>query len=179
MRLYLIRHCQAAGQAMEAELTEAGRRQAERLAELLAETDIGRIVSSPMRRACQSAEPLAYRLGLPVEVEPRLIERVLCAVDRPDWLEQLRAGFDDLDRCLPGGESSREATARGAAVLDALRADGRTAAVVTHGNLLTLMLRHLDGTADFATWQALTNPDAFQIDITEHTARIERLWRVE
>ena len=113
------------GHAQEAEapLTAEGERQAQALADALAAAGIERIVSSPMRRALDSAAPLARRLGLAVEVDARLAERVLSGGVRVDWLDRLRESFDDLDARLQGGESSREAMVRGtAAVDDALRA---------------------------------------------------------
>jgi 2,3-bisphosphoglycerate-dependent phosphoglycerate mutase len=57
----------------------------------------------------QSIAPLAERLGLPIATDMRLAERVLAAGDLPDWLAALKSSFDDLHRCLAGGESSRAA----------------------------------------------------------------------
>jgi exopolyphosphatase/guanosine-5'-triphosphate,3'-diphosphate pyrophosphatase len=55
-------------------LAPQGLRQAELLAESLAGEGIRRIVSSPHLRCRQSVEPLAARLGLPVELDDRLAE---------------------------------------------------------------------------------------------------------
>jgi 2,3-bisphosphoglycerate-dependent phosphoglycerate mutase len=77
------------------------------------------LVSSPYTRAQQSIAPLAQRLGLAVELEARLVERVLSAVPLAQWREALRRTFVDLDLAWPGGESSRTAMARGRAVIDA------------------------------------------------------------
>lgn len=77
MVLVLIRHCETTGQEPDAPLTATGRRQAETLARRLEEVGIERVVSSPFVRAVQSASPLAERLGLPVETDPRLRERTL------------------------------------------------------------------------------------------------------
>ena len=111
----------------------------------MAGVGIARIVSSPHTRAVESAEPLARSLGLPVETDPRLRERALASVSLPHWRERVRGSFADPDLCLEGGESSRTATERAAAVIaDALTYPAPVAAVVTHGNLLSLILRHLD-----------------------------------
>src|SRR5206468_6840757 len=83
----------------------------------------------------------------------------------PDWRDRLAATFLDLDLCLPGGESSRAATCRGAAALaDVLAGGPRVTAVVTHGNLLALLLKSFDGSAGFAAWEALTYPDVYRLD---------------
>jgi 2,3-bisphosphoglycerate-dependent phosphoglycerate mutase len=180
MDLYLVRHCQAEGQAPEAPLTAVGRAQAEQLADFLESANIRHIVSSPFARARRSIEPLARRLGIPIEIDVRLAERVLCPEPIPDWRGRLRASFDDPDLCLPGGESARTATERGvAAIRDALRAHDGPVILVTHGNLLALLLRHFDGRVGFDEWQALTNPDVFRVSIGGSGGRIHRVWTVD
>ena len=177
MDLYLVRHCHATGQEPNAPLTPEGEAQAQRLADVFAERGVRRIVSSPFLRARASVAPLAERLGLIVEVDERLAERVLCRRPITDWRDRLRASFDDLDLCLEGGESSRAAMARGAAALQDALAGDRPVVVVTHGNLLALLLRHLDGTSGFLAWEGLSNPDVFSISVSPPAAtRVERIW---
>jgi 2,3-bisphosphoglycerate-dependent phosphoglycerate mutase len=161
-------------------LTPAGQARAERLADFLVPAGIGRIVSSPYRRALDSIAPLAARLGLTVTTDKRLRERVLSADPLPDWRESLRATFTDPDLRYPGGESSRAATARGmAAIHDALAGPPAVVAVITHGNLATLLLHDYDPHYGFVEWSAMTNPDVYRVTITTGGARVERLWRDE
>ena len=72
MRLTLVRHGRPdeddAATWHDPPLREDGLRQAHAVAALLADEDVTRIVSSPMRRARETAAPLAARLGLPSEV---------------------------------------------------------------------------------------------------------------
>jgi broad specificity phosphatase PhoE len=65
----------------DARLTEYGHHQAEQAARKLAEEPITRIIASPYRRALQTAEPLARRLGLKVEILPIVRERFGLACD--------------------------------------------------------------------------------------------------
>jgi 2,3-bisphosphoglycerate-dependent phosphoglycerate mutase len=175
--LFLVRHCAATGQAPEAPLTADGQDQAEALAERLTGAEIERIITSPYLRARQSAEPLAGRLELPVELDSRLAERVLGTGDLVDWRQRLRETFDDDDLCFAGGESSRTATARGvAAVNDVIRSRVTTTAVVTHGNLLALVLRHFDGRIGFEAWEGMTSPGVYRLTVRGSEARIKRLW---
>jgi 2,3-bisphosphoglycerate-dependent phosphoglycerate mutase len=165
--LYLVRHCETSGQAPDAPLTSLGHEQAVRLAERFQDAGLRRIVSSSHTRARQSVEPLAARLGLTVELDDRLIERVLSPESLPDWRERLLAAWDDHDLALPGGESSRQATERAlAAVRDVLADERQPALIATHGNLLALLLHAFDGRPGFATWEQLTNPDVFEIVYT-------------
>jgi broad specificity phosphatase PhoE len=55
-------------------LSELGERQAKAAAEWLAQRDVGYVVSSPLERARQTAEPLAATTGLDVAVDERLTE---------------------------------------------------------------------------------------------------------
>ena len=55
-------------------LSERGVEQAQQAAAFLAERDIGYVVASPLERARETAQPLADRLGLAVEIDERLIE---------------------------------------------------------------------------------------------------------
>jgi 2,3-bisphosphoglycerate-dependent phosphoglycerate mutase len=177
MHIFLVRHCQATGQDPDAPLTLEGHAQAERLAELLADAGIRRIVSSPFARARDSIQPLASRLGVALETDARLAERVVCGEPRPDWRDRLRDSFDDLDICLPGGESSRAAGERGvAAVQDAIRSGSLPVVLVTHGNLLTLILRRFDRRFGFREWERLTNPDVFRLSLGDGRAAVERIW---
>ncbi len=162
--IYLIRHCKAAGQHPEAPLTEEGVRQSMRLAEALGDCRIERIVSSPFLRAVSSVEPLANRLGLGVELEERLRERVLSGTERPDWMERLQRSFEDLDVTLEGGESSRAAMERAAAALrDIAGGQAQTVAVATHGNLMALALKAYDDRVGYEDWKALSNPDVYKL----------------
>ena len=76
MRLYLVRHAEAApGEPDELRsLTPEGRRQARHLAERLAESDPrpAAVLCSPLLRARETADALARPLGLEPEADERL-----------------------------------------------------------------------------------------------------------
>jgi|SRR5580698_1424734 broad specificity phosphatase PhoE len=65
----------------DARLTEYGHHQAEHAARELANQTITRIIASPYTRALQTAEPLARRLGLKIEIHPIVRERFGLACD--------------------------------------------------------------------------------------------------
>ena len=176
-RIFLVRHCQATGQTADALLTPEGELQAAQLADFLANSGIDLLVSSPFTRAHASIVPLALRIGRKVEIDARLSERKLSDAWLPDWRDHFRASFDDVDLCLPGGESSRAATARFVAALESVRnREASVAVMVTHGNLLTLLLRYLDPRFGYEDWRTLTNPDIFQVDFHADPVHVERVW---
>lgn len=179
-KLYIIRHCKATGQAPEAELTTEGIAQAEELADFLVDKGIEKIICSPFLRAIQSIQPLAQRLGLDIKIEERLSERVLSSDSLPDWLNHLRTSFYDLDKSLPGGESSRVAMERIISVIDDLRiTDHKRVALVTHGNIMSLLLRSFDNRFGFEEWQSLSNPDIYCLSEFNHIQSIQRVWTNE
>ncbi|HEX7188699.1 MAG TPA: histidine phosphatase family protein [Actinomycetes bacterium] len=55
-------------------LSDLGRAMAERIAAHLTDADIVHLVSSPLERAQETAEPAAATLGLPIATDDRLIE---------------------------------------------------------------------------------------------------------
>jgi broad specificity phosphatase PhoE len=135
-------------------LNPAGRAQSVELAEALAGEPIARVYTSPLRRARETAELVAERLG--VEVEPL---EALCEIDVGSWtgltrdevaerfpeayarwVERAPHGFED-------GETYEELAAR---VIPALRAlaDGHrstTLLVVTHGGPSRVVQAHAAG----------------------------------
>ncbi len=91
------------------ELTDQGRAQAERLARTLADREIERVLTSPLRRARDTASPIAAACDAPVDVDERLIE-----IDYGEWEGRPFAALDadlvarwhrDPDFAAPGGES--------------------------------------------------------------------------
>ena len=79
-RLFVVRHADAGtrkhGGANDElrPLSDRGLRQAQGIAEALAEKGITRLVSSPYLRCVQTLEPLGKALGVKVEIDERLSE---------------------------------------------------------------------------------------------------------
>ena len=176
--LYFVRHCKPESQHPNAPLTAEGRAQAEMLAHFFMDKKIERIVSSLYARARQSIEPFAQRSGLKIEFDERLVEHRLSAKDLPNWMEKLRQSFDDLEIVFEGGESSRAAMERAvSSISDILWHDAHSTLIVTHGKLMTLLLKHYDDRFGFEDWEKLTNPDVFLVKIEGCFPRsVERLW---
>ena len=175
--LFLVRHGKAEGQEPEAPLTTDGLAQATTLADLLEKARIQQIVASPFTRAVQSIEPLAKRLGLGIKIDERLIEANLSTINYPDWLDRLRTTFSDFELALQGGESSRTASERGiAAIRDVLITNENPTVVVTHGRLMTLILKHFDPKYGFDEWKTLTAPDVFELTLAGSETTIRRIW---
>ncbi|MCT4777171.1 MULTISPECIES: histidine phosphatase family protein [Exiguobacterium] len=175
---YLIRHCSATGQEPDAPLTEDGEQQALALADFFRDIPVDRIISSDYTRATASIAPLATSKQLTIETEPRLRERILSLEPRDDWFELLRHSFTDASFRVPGAESGQDATDRILSVIESLDDVNGTTVLVTHGNLLALLLQHVDNRFDFDTWRTLSNPDVYRLKVVDNSWAVERVWSV-
>lgn len=159
MRLLLIRHAESTGNRQrrlqgraDFPLTRRGRRQAEELAAALSRLPVAAVYSSPVRRALDTAEAIARRLGLKVEAQAALQEYDFGELSgltwpdirerRPQLIEQLLS--DSADFPHYPGEEGREAfreRACGAVWGIAERHAGEeAAAVVTHAGPIAVFL---------------------------------------
>jgi broad specificity phosphatase PhoE/ribonuclease HI len=133
------------------ELSERGRGQAERAAAMLAErVTVDAVVSSPARRAAQTAEAVAGRLELGVRVEEGFREVDFGTWEGLTFAEIQQRWPADLDAWLastavspPGGESFDEVTRRVALARDKTlaRYSGRTVLVVSHVSPIKTLVR--------------------------------------
>jgi broad specificity phosphatase PhoE len=85
------------GHELSPPLTDLGREQAGRAAEALADVGALRLLSSPATRARETADIIAERLGLTVEIEPLLLEKGL----EENYTNVLVRVQQILDRDLP------------------------------------------------------------------------------
>ena len=177
--LILVRHCRATGQEPHAPLTDTGRQQSQFLYTFLSVYPIDRITTSQYLRAQQSIQPFATISDLPIHVDPRLNERILSAEPIENWQEVIRDSFDDHDLRAPGGESAREVLGRAWAVLDEILAENyRLPIVVTHGNLMALVLHSLDPSFGFERWKSLSNPDVYLLQHHQSSELThQRIWQ--
>lgn len=178
--IYLIRHAKATGQEPHAELTNEGLRQAEKLANMLAHHTITYIVSSPWKRAVQTAMPLGIATLQHIHTDERLQERILSSLDLSNWMDVLKRTYDDVDWVEEGGESSRAAAARGMVLLEELWSrPEQHGAVVTHGNLLSLLIRQYEPSFGYEEWTKLSNPDVYVLERQRSDGdlpTIRRIW---
>lgn len=176
--VYVVRHCKADGQEPDAKLTELGIQQAENLAKFLLDKDIDFIISSPFERAYRTIAPLAEQIGIEVVLDDRLAERLLSSKNHPDWRNMLRKTYDDLDICYEGGESSNTAMSRAiSVVMEVLNGENKNIVLVSHGNLISLLLKHFDDQIGFGEWESLSNPDVFHLTFSgENKPNIHRIW---
>jgi len=171
MLLLLIRHAlprrTEAGEGSDPELTAEGLEQARRLPDALARFSISRLVSSPQRRAIQTAGPVAADRGLTVDTDERLAEYDR-GMSHYVPLEQVRGERpEEWDRMVRGMlpdavdvEAFRGRVRAGLADIVALAGSGDTVAVFSHGGVINVILHEILTTP---------NPLSFPIDYASVT----------
>ena len=170
MLQYLVRHGESVSnlegrvQGQEdIELSDLGRAQARQVAAWsrslfasppVAQSLIGEVWSSPLRRARETAAEIAAVLGLPVMLEEGLCELHAgifqghlwadLEAEFPEEVAQWRSG--DVHYRIPGGESRAQLAARGRAAIEMLAGrDTPGMIVVAHGGVLTAALGSMLG----------------------------------
>lgn len=156
-RLLLIRHGstqavghQLTGRTAGVHLDDVGKLQAQRLAARLADLRLSAVCSSPIERAVETAQPMAQRQGLQLQIRPGLTE-----LDFGDWtglsFEELDPvarwrQFNSVRSCtrIPGGEHIAEVQARVVRELESIRADHAqgTVAIVSHADVIRTALAY-------------------------------------
>ena len=154
MLLLLIRHAlplrTEAGQGSDPDLTPEGVEQAGRLPQALARFPISRLVSSPQRRAFQTAEPVAAARNLTIDIDERLAEYDR-GMSHYIPLEQVRAErAEDWDRMAQGmlpaavdADAFRSRVQAGLADIAAAAGHDDTVAVFSHGGVINVVLHEI------------------------------------
>jgi probable phosphoglycerate mutase len=159
-RFLLVRHAAhdylsrgIAGRRPGISLNETGQLQAQQLADKLSRVPIDLIVASPLQRACETAQPLSQRLGLPIQIQNEFNE-----IDFGDWTGQTFAELDQKPdwhqwnsfRSIsipPNGESMFQAQTRALSrilQLQKMRPRG-CFAIFSHGDVIGAILMHFLG----------------------------------
>ena len=189
--LLLIRHAMTAmvdraisGWMPGVHLNETGRVQALELAERLAQAPLAAIYSSPLERALETAEPLAERIGLKIQVrdeagEVRFGEWTGCTLQElagnPLW--QRFNSFRSLTR-IPGGEMMAETQTRMVALLEELRLihPDQLIAVISHGDVIRAAMAHYAGIhLDLFQRLEISPASVSVLELSDYAPRLVRL----
>lgn len=143
--IYLCRHgrtpLNVAGQLrgrLDPDLDLVGVAEARDLGDHLGRLGLERVIASPLRRAVQTATPIAETAGVKLETDDRLADR-----DYGEFNGALQADvvarYGSLD-AAPGVEPAEAVIARAQSVLDELAAESGPIVVVSHDAVVRLVL---------------------------------------
>lgn len=164
MDLLFVRHAEpmrvegGTGVPADPPLTDHGRRQATRLADWLVFERVDAVVSSPQRRAIETAEPIAAAHDLEVEIVDGLVEYDVQA-DHYIPLDELKATNDPRWRAMVEGrwyaddgmdDDPERFRARVLVAVDQVieRFAGRRVVAVCHGGVINVALGAVLGLPD-------------------------------
>ena len=140
---------------LDSPLTQLGHAQAQAVAQRLHQESFTHLYSSDLGRAYATAQVIAAATGHTVLTDERLREKHGGALQgmtdnevaqhRREWREQVAQRSPDF--AAPGGENTRAVLARTLAFLDEIaeRHHGEQVVAVTHGGVLSALLRHILG----------------------------------
>lgn len=160
MELLLIRHAlperiERESGAADPELSASGHEQAKHLTEYLAHERLDAVYASPMRRAVQTAQPVAVSRGAELQVVLDVAEWDRNAAEYVP-VEELKASNDPRWQAMLAGEwgsqdeSQEQFHTRVITALEALidKHSGHRIAVVCHGGVINAYLAHVLGVAE-------------------------------
>jgi probable phosphoglycerate mutase len=158
--LLLIRHAvtdatgkRLSGSAPGIHLSSKGEKQAGQLAERMATIRLAGLYSSPLERCMETALPIAASRGIQVSPVPELQEveygrwtgRSIAQLVRTSMWKRVHQNPSSVR--FPGGEALTEVQRRSVGALDSIAArhPRGTIAVVTHADVIRLVLAHYAG----------------------------------
>jgi broad specificity phosphatase PhoE len=187
---YFVRHGESEGNAAriftgqsDSPLTARGREQAEAVAEELANVKFDRIVSSDLSRTRDTAEAIAKRHRIPVEVVPALREIDVGERTGKDFDETagMPGWTDDGFVAWPGGETLNQVLARTLGAIDRLTREspGKTILIVGHGGVNRILLSHFLGILPKLDRSPATNTNVSVVHTDGKTHTVERLFAAD
>jgi 2,3-bisphosphoglycerate-dependent phosphoglycerate mutase len=176
-QLYLVRHAQTHYDPAVADedrpLTTTGHEQAAALSRELLSLGIEEIHSSPFRRCVDTITPFARNAGLPVAHVHGLRERCFTQAPVTDWATLWKKVWTDFDFAFADGESSRAAQLRmhRATLQVVTTSRAESLAISSHGNVIGLLLQHIDPRFAFEHACSIRNPDVLRVTYDGSTLR--------
>jgi probable phosphoglycerate mutase len=182
-QLYLIRHGETewslSGQhtgRTDKELTENGRAQAECAKELLRKVSFVRVLSSPLKRAMETAQLVG--LGSRVEARDELME-----VNYGDFegktTKEIRESVPDWSlwtHACPNGESLQDAAKRVRGLLSELEGVEGSVAIFAHGHILRILACEYLGLSPENGKHLMLDTCSVSVLASEHDVPAIKMW---
>ncbi len=182
LRLYLVRHGETAENVhmrylgtRDEPLTGNGQRQARQVAEALSKLPVRAVISSPLRRAADTAKQIQMACGVEIRLDARLAEgsfgrweglsrAEVLSLGKPD-AEQLVRWESDPSCAPPGGESIAEVQQRVTDLAEELSREfpGSSVALISHVGPIKALLAAALGIPLLATHRLFLDPGTISV----------------
>jgi len=182
LRFFLVRHGETAENARmrylgtrDEPLTENGMRQALQVADALSQLPISAIISSPMRRAADTAAPIQKSCGVELRLDRRLAEGSFGrweGLSRAEVLDlgnpdaELLARWESDPSCAPpGGESINDVQKRVIRLVEELKEEfaGSSVVLVSHVGPIKALLAAALGVSPQASRRLFLDPGTISV----------------
>jgi broad specificity phosphatase PhoE len=182
LRFFLVRHGETAENARmrylgtrDEPLTEKGMRQALQVADALSQLPIAAIISSPMRRAADTAAPIQKACGVELRVDRRLAEGSFGRWEGLSRAEVLDLGNPDAEMLArwesdpscapPGGESINDVQKRVIRLVEELKEEfaGSSVVLVSHVGPIKALLAAALGVSPQASRRLFLDPGTISV----------------
>lgn len=156
---YLVRHALKEKRLGDVSITSDGIMQAQMTALYFKHTPITLIVSSPLRRAMETADYIALETEAAIELDNRLRERAnwgdLPGQSFDEFITMWESSTRDPEYIPPIGDTAKQAGLRLSSLLSELvlkYASGSNIVIVAHGGLITDYLVHTYAEDELNEW---------------------------
>ncbi len=156
-KVILVRHCQAEGNlkrffqgTIDTDITDLGKEQIAKVAELLSNEPIDKLYSSPKKRALKTAEGINLYHELPIQIDEAIVEInagdwegvLLTEIEKTDPVQMNNWRNDPARFHAPNGESMAQVYERVKKALIQIVSDNpdRTVCIVSHGCAIKNMM---------------------------------------
>ncbi|WP_419880511.1 histidine phosphatase family protein [Peribacillus sp. B-H-3] len=186
--IYMIRHGDSPkeGEEKTRGLTEKGKLDALRIADLLKMESIDAVISSPYRRSILTVEQIAKDIGQEVLIFEDLKERIFSTegtrIPDKELFRLLNRSFSEPNFTLAGAESNSGCQKRSIKVLKEILTSFRGKKVVlgTHGAVMTLMLGYYDKKYDLDFLLHTSKPDIYRMEFNgQELVEVKRMWNIK
>ena len=145
--VYFIRHAQSdrfVHDDRTRPLTSDGMKDTRKITEVLENSGISHIISSPYTRTIQTVTDLSEKFGLSIETEEDFRERNAGQWHGENFIEFIRSQWEDFSYHILDGECLADVQKRNISALHRWieKHSGETIAIATHGTALSTMINY-------------------------------------
>ncbi|MHA6484122.1 histidine phosphatase family protein [Paenibacillus sp. strain BS8-2] len=180
--VYFVRHAESpyiADMERTRGLSENGVLDSLRVKNILSDTEIDIVISSPYERAIQTIKPLATDLKKEIILFEGLKERTLGEIGEVSFKEAKQKLYSNFQYKYNHGESSEEAQLRAIKELKTILTEyeGKNIVIGSHGDIMTLMMNYFDNQFGNEFWESTTMPDIYKLQFNDYSLKdVQRLW---
>lgn len=181
--IYFVRHAESPyieGQERSRSLSDQGREDSLKVADILQSESIDHFISSPYERAIETIRGSAIEYEKEISIVEDLRERAIGFIPDNGFTAAKRRVYEDFNFAYSGGESSNHAQKRAVEALRMLlyKHQGRKIVIGTHGDIMTLMMNYFDKQYSYDFWSSSTMPDMYKMEFKgDILVEVERIWR--